>query len=1122
MLKIRKSLFSLLPVIFSLFLFSVAANAATYVVTKTADTNDGTCDADCSLREAVAQANAASNSDVINFDPAVFSTPQTIVLTNGEIYVALSDSTTINGPGAQLLTISGNNQSRIFYSNWSNFINLNNMTLTGGYAPYGGALLLSNMTTLSNMVITGNTAEGNGVQGEIFLGSGGGFYSNGSVTIVNCVFSNNLANGSFRASGGAIYLNSSSTVIVNSVFTDNTARGKDGANGTLNQGAAALGGAIAGGGDVYNSTFTGNKALGGSGGVLGDGRTGDGGAAQGGALYSNGSARVLNSTLDGNSVVSGGSGNVTGNAGPAQGGGIYVTSLGIANSTVVNNTAASSSGFVGGNAQGGGIYGGTTQWRIINSTITGNGVSGGVGVLSSGLVQGGGVYSRPDTGQGSGFRNNIIAENTAPAGTDVFGTFFNATNNLVGVGEPSTGITNGVDGNQVGSSASPLNPQLAALADNGGFTKTRALLETSPAIDAGNKTFAINPMTNQTLPFDQRNRQRVVPTNGQIDIGAFEFGAIDIPAPSAPDLQNASDTGISNTDNITRASSATLLVSNLMLGATVELLRDGAVVASGTATSTFGTILLTDPAPPLDGAVVYTARQVVPGTSGTSGAALNVTFDNTAPTVTINQAAAQADPTRTQPINFTAVFSEPIDLFEPSDVSLAGSTANVGSALITNTFQTSTTYNVGVRNITANFLKVTASIPAAALRDFAGNSNVASTSADNTVTLDNVAPSVSINQADGQADPTSQEPVRFSVVFSESVTGFEANDVSLSGSTANVSAAQITITGSGTAYIVEIRNISSGGQVRASIPAGRATDSTGNINTASTGTDNTVTFVYKQNFADFDGDGKTDVGIFRPADGSWWYSRSSDNAFRVFSFGASTDVITPGDYTGDGKTDIAVFRPQTGEWFIQRSDDNSFFSFPFGAAGDIPTPADFDGDGKTDAAVFRPASGEWFILNSSGTGTSIVTFGAGGDKPVPADFDGDGKTDIAIFRPSDGSWWYLRSSDAQFRVFRFGLGTDKPVPGDYTGDGRADLAVFRESTGEWFFQRSEDDSYYSVPFGAAGDIPAPGDYDGDGRFDTAVFRPSTADWYVQRSTAGILITNFGASGDRPIPSAFVP
>ncbi len=273
---------------------------------------------------------------------------------------------------------------------------------------------------------------------------------------------------------------------------------------------------------------------------------------------------------------------------------------------------------------------------------------------------------------------------------------------------------------------------------------------------------------------------------------------------------------------------------------------------------------------------------------------------------------------------------------------------------------------------------------------------------------------------------------------------------------------------------------------------------------------------------DFDGDGKTDIGIFRASDGSWWYSRSSDDGFRVFSFGTGTDLITPGDFTGDGKADLAVFRPSEGVWFIQRSEDNSFFSFPFGASGDIPAPADYDGDGKTDAAVYRPSSGTWFILNSGGGGTGIVQFGTSEDKPVPADFDGDGKADIAIFRPSDGSWWYLRSIDSQFRVFRFGISTDKPVQGDYTGDGKADIAVFRPSTGEWFVQRSEDNSFYSVPFGAAGDVPIPGDYDDDGRFDTAVFRPATANWFVHRSTAGILITTFGTSGDRPIPNAFVP
>src|SRR5215204_3434986 len=62
---------------------------------------------------------------------------------------------------------------------------------------------------------------------------------------------------------------------------------------------------------------------------------------------------------------------------------------------------------------------------------------------------------------------------------------------------------------------------------------------------------------------------------------------------------------------------------------------------------------------------------------------------------------------------------------------------------------------------------------------------------------------------------------------------------------------------------------------------------------------------------DFDGDSKTDIGIFRPSDGSWWYTRSSANDFRVFRFGTSADIITPGDYTGDGRADLGVFRPST-------------------------------------------------------------------------------------------------------------------------------------------------------------------------------------------------------------------
>lgn len=274
-------------------------------------------------------------------------------------------------------------------------------------------------------------------------------------------------------------------------------------------------------------------------------------------------------------------------------------------------------------------------------------------------------------------------------------------------------------------------------------------------------------------------------------------------------------------------------------------------------------------------------------------------------------------------------------------------------------------------------------------------------------------------------------------------------------------------------------------------------------------------------FLDFDGDGKTDISIYRPSAGEWWINRSSTLQTVAGQFGQSTDKPFPADFTGDGKTDIAFWRPSTGEWFVLRSEDNSFFSFPFGAPGDTPLVGDFDSDGKADSGVFRPSTNEWFILKSTG-GTIITTFGAAGDVPVAADYDGDGKTDIAIYRPSVGQWWITRSSTGSVYAFQFGASTDKPVQGDYTGDGKADAAFWRPSTGEWFVIRSEDTSFYSVPFGTSGDQPVPGDYDGDGKFDTAVFRPSSATWYVNRSTAGILITGFGANGDRAIPNVFVP
>lgn len=276
---------------------------------------------------------------------------------------------------------------------------------------------------------------------------------------------------------------------------------------------------------------------------------------------------------------------------------------------------------------------------------------------------------------------------------------------------------------------------------------------------------------------------------------------------------------------------------------------------------------------------------------------------------------------------------------------------------------------------------------------------------------------------------------------------------------------------------------------------------------------------------DLDGDGRTDVSIFRPQNGEWWYLRSSDGDNRAFTFGVEDDLLVPGDHTGDGKADVAFFRPSTGMWYVLRSEDLTYYAFPFGAAGDIPVPADYDGDERTDAAVYRPSNGTWYIIRSSDGVVTYEFFGDSNDRPVPADYDGDGKADVAVVKPTgstgNSEWWIKRSSDGGNAAFIFGTATDRAVQGDYTGDGKADIAYYRPSTGSWYVLRSEDISYYAFPFGVATDLPAPGDYDGDGKYDAAVYRPSTGTWYINRSAEGILITSFGAPTDIPVPSVNV-
>ncbi|MEO6238458.1 MAG: FG-GAP-like repeat-containing protein [Vicinamibacterales bacterium] len=222
---------------------------------------------------------------------------------------------------------------------------------------------------------------------------------------------------------------------------------------------------------------------------------------------------------------------------------------------------------------------------------------------------------------------------------------------------------------------------------------------------------------------------------------------------------------------------------------------------------------------------------------------------------------------------------------------------------------------------------------------------------------------------------------------------------------------------------------------------------------------------------DYDGDGRFDPAVYRASTGRWYVLQSSTNyaAYVMQDWGLSSDTPVPADYDGDGRADFAVFRPSIARWVILLSStaNTSYVQYDWGVSGDIPVPADYDGDGRADVAVFRPSTGRWYVLNRT-TGAFVVhDWGLTGDMPVAADFDGDGKADVAVFRPSLGRWFIKSSIDGAYTIADWGLSGDTAVPSDFDGDGKADIAVYRPSTGMWYVR-----GLFNRSWGIAGDIAA--------------------------------------------------
>jgi len=191
--------------------------------------------------------------------------------------------------------------------------------------------------------------------------------------------------------------------------------------------------------------------------------------------------------------------------------------------------------------------------------------------------------------------------------------------------------------------------------------------------------------------------------------------------------------------------------------------------------------------------------------------------------------------TSTAPINFTVVFSAAVTGFATGDVTITGTAGGTKVGTVTGS---GTSYNVAVSGMTTGGT-VIATIAAGVAVDGSSRPNLASTSTDNTVTL-TAGPSVTINQAATQPDPTNISPINFTVVFSAAVTGFTTGDVTITGTSGGTKVG--TVTGSGTTYNVAVSGMSTAGTVIASIGAGVALDGSSRANLASTSVDNTVTW----------------------------------------------------------------------------------------------------------------------------------------------------------------------------------------------------------------------------------------------------------------------------------------
>lgn len=294
---------------------------------------------------------------------------------------------------------------------------------------------------------------------------------------------------------------------------------------------------------------------------------------------------------------------------------------------------------------------------------------------------------------------------------------------------------------------------------------------------------------------------------------------------------------------------------------------------------------------------------------------------------------------------------------------------------------------------------------------------------------------------------------------------------------------------------------------------------------------------------DMEGDGLSDYVVVRDSNGvgtpggliNWYVMRNATSAFYQAEWGqvATNDVLVPADYDGDRKTDIAVWRPDAlATFYIIQSATNTIYIDQLGIGTDTPVPGDWNGDGKAETATMRNAglTSSWFYRPDLASMFVTLNLGDSG-AAAHGDYDGNGKLNPAVFSTdlggNAGFSVFYPESNLSFRV-PYGLPTDRVAPGDYDGDGKTDYCVVRAdgTLWRWDFDPSSTGgvTVTSDTWGlVASDILAPGDYNGDGRWDYGVWRNTAqGEFFVMTPiTRQISTRQWGLAGDYPAAASII-